>query len=647
MRPLIRPGCLVILLLGARGALAAASASESEPMPAAPSERSAATAPECGHEGAWCGPQLRCPKTSGGSQQDAAAAVSDPIQQALMQAQSGSPTARRLGGLGNYERADLERGLARLGRRIDSDPEGKTVRAICVVNLPVFGADAGPLQMLDVFHVTTKPGAVAREVLLESGAQWSWARAAETERNLRNPIFTQLAVVVPLATGVANTVDVGVITRDVWSLRTNSSFELQNDVLTELALSLTENNLLGRRKQLALAFAMDRGSLTFAPIYFDERIAGSRWQLAAQAGPILTRASGRLEGSRSRLSLAYPLYALARRWGASFSFSHFDGVQRVFVQDGLRTYDAPQTAENDAVPWRYLLTDIGARASGVFQTGAALKHRVRVGYAVDLVRPRIPPGARLTPEVAKAFRRDVLPRSELASGPFVRYRLFEPRFIKYRDLDSFDLPEDRRLGPELNVELRWAHAILGAQRNFARLSLDAGWTFDVLQDGFVAVDAGAGLRVGARGAVDRRYSASVKIAAPILWHAVRGVADARIEVLQERRDNRFLVLGGESGLRGFPVGAFWGSALVATHLELRSTPIRMGFVEAGAVGFWELGHVASRLANVRLQQDVGVGVRLVIPQAQPSVIRIDWAVPLTGAGRGFPGRLTAAFGQVF
>ena len=51
-----------------------------------------------------------------------------------------------------------------------------------------------------------------------------------------------------------------------------------------------------------------------------------------------------------------------------------------------------------------------------------------------------------------------------------------------------------------------------------------------------------------------------------------------------------------------------------------------------------------------LRNDVGIGLRWLIPQFNASVIRLDWAVPLQDGNvtrAGMPGRISAGYLQAF
>jgi len=190
---------------------------------------------------------------------------------------------------GSYEQAALARVLVERGLTVDRAPWGKTLRRIHVDNQEVFGPDDGPLRVFNVFHRTSTEGTVEREVLLRPGHRWKQSLVDETMRKLRDPTITVVAVAVPIATGEPGTVDLLVVTRDVWSIRLNSNYEVQSGKFTYLTLSVSENNLLGWRKLLALVFAMDQGAYQIGPTYLDHNVLGKQLSLSAHAGVYFNR----------------------------------------------------------------------------------------------------------------------------------------------------------------------------------------------------------------------------------------------------------------------------------------------------------------------------------------------------------------------
>jgi len=244
-----------------------------------------------------------------------------------------------------------------------------------------------------------------------------------------------------------------VVPRDIWSLRMNSHFEVQESLLTQLSLSLSENNFLGLRKQLALVFSMDQGAYRLGPQFVDKNIAGTRLQLVTRAGVIFSRATDELEGSHSATSLSYPLWSLRREWGAAITVSHFDSVVRSFRGAGLRTYDVPATPEVEAIPWVYDHRTFDLEAGVTRAFGVRVKHLVTTGYQMTVRRPSVTEDFPGDATAQQAFEQDVLPRSERTSALFLRGSFAINDYVTYRNVNSFDLPEERVLTARVFVDL--------------------------------------------------------------------------------------------------------------------------------------------------------------------------------------------------
>ncbi len=548
---------------------------------------------------------------------------------------------------GSYERQSLDRALGELKLEVEPAPDGKVLRKIWVVNYEVFGPRNGFLQFFNVFHRTTRWRQIAREVVLQPGHVWDPQKIWETERKLRDPIFTSLVVLMPVKSGVPGKVDLLVVTRDVWSLRFNTNFEFQSGTFVAFTASISENNFLGLRKQTAAVFSMDQGSIFFGPLYVNKNIAGTRLRLSTHAGPLFSRATGKLEGSRSSTALTYPFWSTDSKWGGGLTVSHYDGVVRVFQGLQLRTYDDPDTPEVEAVPWTYDQRNISAEAVATQSFGRKVVQRVSGAYDLAVQRPTLRSDFNQPAEVRDAFVRDVFPRSERTSSLVARYQVFTPRYVAYRDIDTYDLREDASLGPDLTVSVGSALKLIGSEQNFLFGSVAAGYTLDWSGDGFVRVSATTSSRMSGTDFYDGRLELAAKLATPRLGGIARIAARVEADALLDERQNRFYTLGGTSGLRGYPIGDFIGERRVRANVELRSMPLKLWFFRAGGIAFVNAGHAADHVRDLSLQADVGVGIRWLIPQLSPLAYRLDWAIPLTGQTPGFPGRLLIGVDQVF
>ena len=554
-----------------------------------------------------------------------------------------------IGALGPYQREAVKRALVERGLELDLQPEGKRVGRIIVKNFDIFDdSDGGFISWTNMFHMTTRENIIAREVLLQPGDSWDWTIAEETRRRLADPLFTSFAAVVPVRALAPGEVNVLVVTRDIFSLRLNTVFEFQAGTFSWLHIEPAENNLLGRRKRLSAIFEMDLGRYGVGPTYYDSNIVGSRWTANMFARALIGRDSESVEGSEGNVTIRHPLWAYSRHWGAELSVTHFQGINRQFLGTNLRPYDDPATLATEQVPWSYRYRSFHGRAQVTHQTGRRVIQAFSAGYRFDLRRPEVFEQAFVgAPELRLAFERDVLPRSERVSAPLVSYQVFTPRFVTFHDLSTFDLPEDQKLGPELIMSASWASRSLGSESGFTLLSATARFNAEVGNRGLLMLSSGAEARITEQDVVDRRYVGEAWFGSPKVLALVRLIANLKVDGLIKNKAVRNLALGGDNGLRGYAIGAFQGQALVRGNVELRSVGLKIAFTRLGVAGFWDFGHAAPSFSDLVIHHDVGVGLRLLIPQLQPTVMRCDWAFATQGPTAGFPGRITAGFSQGF
>ncbi|MFT7622896.1 MAG: hypothetical protein ACI9WU_002071, partial [Myxococcota bacterium] len=551
--------------------------------------------------------------------------------------------------LGKFEKREVDVALKQRGLTLVADPSGRTVGRIIVVNRPVFTEDDGGfLQWFNVFHWTTQEHIVERDILLRPGMQWDRKLVDESARNVRNPILSNMVAILPVEpeSGKANEVDLLVVTRDVWSLRLNTNFQLQEDQLTALSISLAENNFLGLRKNPSIAFSLNQGSFAVGPQYTDPNIAGTRLTLAAAASAHFAREDANFEGTSSSVTLSYPLWNLSRDWGGSLAFSHFDSNLRLFRGSDIFGYDVPETVETEALPWRYHYGSFEVQGTARYQWGTYLKQRLAFGY--EFFRTDADTIDTFPSDVARAaFERDVLPRQETSSGPFVAWSAFTPIYRTYRNLKTFDLREDYRLGGSASFSIKQAMSALGSDDDYTAVSGSIGYAFAPVQDSYLSLGGNWSARVQSGSVIDQRVGASFWAATPHAFGAFRMIMRANYDARFDETANRFFTVGGDTGLRGHPVGFFTGERRFRANVELRSKSFAFYFFRFGGVLFYDTGHAADTVEELRPVHDVGAGLRVLIPQINPFVLRADWAFATEGPGAGFPGRFSAGFLQAF
>lgn len=603
--------------------------------------------------------------------------------------------------LGPLEREAAEAALAARGLQLDPAPDGKRVGTVTVVNLDVFQpSDGGLLLWLNHFHRTTREDHIRRESLLQPGMVYDPLLVEETMRNLRNrapydaadPPVTSIVAMVPVQSSSPGTVDLMIVTRDVWSLRLNSDFNA--DVLSlnlpTLSASLSENNLFGWRKLVALTLVMNQGEIWLGPNYFDPNVLGTRLRLTAAVYEIWARKIGQLaagpsEGSASLLRLEYPFYALAQRWGGFVQGSYTSSVQRDISSNGddpnptlARYYTPPGGGPGQCIlpssapnnPFASLTADCdwrlrsGGVTSGFTRSfpGTALIQRLTAGHELGLNRLSFLPDFPQDAQTRARFAADFFGPSERTSLVYLQYDAFTPRYRTYRNLDSYDLGEDQRLGPWLTLKLGRASTLLGSDQDFFLGRAEAHVNL-ALGDGFQSIGAAWESRITGDGLLDELVTGNLYAATPVLGHAVRVVAAGTVALVDHNRHRSRSYVGGLEGLRGYPVNFFYGFDSYLAHLELRSLAFALASLRVGGLLFADAGDAADRMSSdagtgqpgLALYGDAGLGVRVLVPQLNAEVLRCDWGIPLRDYApggilvysAGLPGRLYCGFHQAF
>lgn len=557
--------------------------------------------------------------------------------------------------------------LVDLGIRIDPHPEGKAVGAIHVVNQEVFSRRDWWFRWFNIFHRTTRGDIIERELLIHAGDRYDAALVDESVRNLQAtsgttvgsktfpaPDLSSVIVILPIVSPQPGTVDLLVVTRDVWSLRFNTNFEFQQSTLSLLQTSLSENNLLGWRKFFSFGFSLDLGAYWIGPTYFDPNVAGTRLTLYASANAYYSRETGHYEGNAEAVSLHYPLFSLASRWGAGLEVVHSNTLIRNFRGLNPRLVNLVDIGPDafsptlEAVPYIYRRQITTVDATVTRQFGVSVIHRVTFGQHVDshrsLASDDFP-----DPQKAPLFLAQYAPVSETRSEPFVAYSLFTPRYGIYRDLDTFDLRENVLLGPSLTATVAYGSPELGADFRAFPMGLSLGWTA-APYGGIARISLQGSARLRDQTFIDQRFAGGFYLASPILRRIVRIVAQASAGTLRNDTQRGVFVLGGDTGLRGYAIGDFQSTTEVLGHVELRSTPVAIFSQRIGGLLFYDVGHAAPSWSAITPVHDFGLGLRWLIPQLNSTVIRVDWAIATQSTAftqAGLPGRFTAGFMQIF
>ncbi|HSR95883.1 MAG TPA: hypothetical protein VLM79_02380 [Kofleriaceae bacterium] len=556
--------------------------------------------------------------------------------------------------LSSLERASVIRALAKRGYVVEPSPWNKVIGKIWVFNDEVFAEGGRFLEFFNTFHLTTKESTIRSEAVISAGEVWDADRIQETARRLRDPLWTSVVAVVPVQSATPGSIDVLIVTRDIWSLRLNTSYTYQQGKLTNLVTSFSENNLFGRRDVLSATLNMDQGAIAVGPLFIDKNVLGEHLDFRAQIAQIVNRDDLTLrsklhsEGSQSTITLTRPLWSLASEWAAGASFSHRFAIDRQFQNTSLKTYEYtdPVTMTTTLIDREYRTRRWSTQVYVTRQLGTDVKHQLTFGHSVTSLRTA--PLADFAGDAAAraAFIRDVPPPSEVTSVPFVQYAVFTPRYRTLRNIATFDLAEDARIGPDLEAQLGFGLSALGSDHNFQRLTSTAGWTFPWSRDGFARVSAAFSGRYQDSAFIDQTATGTVRVATPAIAGWLRINAQGSISTRWNDTQNQFFAIGSDTGLRGFGINQFSGKRLASVQLEARTLPYPIWVLRLGAVAFYDLGGADETFGRLALHQDAGIGLRMLVPQTSAQLVKFDFALPFDGRDAGAL-RVLAGFGSEF
>lgn len=493
--------------------------------------------------------------------------------------------------------AELEAAGARIGS-IDIDVEN-----IFDKNDP--RENNGLYKLADRLHVRTKRSAIEAQLLFKSGDRYRGRKLQETERNLRSLSYIYDAHIVPVRYADGK-VDVKVITKDVWTLSPGISFGRSGGT-NSTSYNLQDSNVLGSGKsvQISRSSTVDRTSDTLS--YADPNVLGSHWTGAAA---YVNSSDG---GERS-LTVGQPFYSLDTTWSTKLLAQTYDRTVSRYAlgnivdqfNDDERTYEL----------------------SGGLSAGLVDGWTKRLLFGMHYDRNLFVPTP-LTSLPAKP-----LPPDRTLSYPFVGFDILEDKYGKVGDQNEIGRTEDVYYGTEVTGQVGWSDRSLGADRNalIAATTVVSGFELPYEQQLFLNGDFSTRLEEGRARNLISDFSAAYYWRWRPAWLLYAALSGTTTHALDPDTQ---LLLGGDNGLRGFPLRYESGTSRGVFTVEQRVFtdwyPFRL--VRVGAAAFadvgrtWGSGVVGN--SDAGLLRDVGLGLRLGNTRSGlGNVLHIDFAFPL-------------------
>lgn len=460
-------------------------------------------------------------------------------------------------------------------------------------------------RLANRLHVKTRPDVIQQQLLFRSGDRFSPQALEESERLLRANRYIQEVSIKPVRRE-NGAVDINVETSDVWTLMPKLALS-RSGGKNNAAVGLKEMNLFGSGTAIEVLYKsdVDRDS---SILKFVDRNLGNSWY-----GLKLDLADNS-DGYSQFIEIEKPFYSLDSRDALGFSVlnknsidSFYDrGEQIAEYRDRVRAFEVYRG-------WSKGLRDGWTR-------------RYTAGFAYD--------DHRFSAVADSTYATSIIPGDRELLTPFVGVEIVEDHYEKSRNHDQISRVEDRFLGTRFDARLGIARADAGSDRDAWLLNVGA-------QTGFGNSDGNSlilATNLGGRMEQDGARNVSLNVSARYYKHQsdrrrlyinLSGTYGRNLDL------DQYLVLGGDSGLRGYPLRFQTGDKRALFTIEQRYFsdwyPFRL-FHVGGALFFdmgrtWGNGPVGE--SGNRLLKDVGLGLRIGSSRSGLGrMIHVDLAVPL-------------------
>ena len=465
---------------------------------------------------------------------------------------------------------------------------------------------AAPYRIANGLHIATRRPTITQQLLFRAGEPYRRSTLDETERLLRAQRYLREATIEPIRYNEDGTVDVRVRVHDVWTLSPGFSFGRKGGE-NSTRFEFEDTNLLGFGKQISLSRSSDVDRSAWRLAYTDPHVLGSWWRLSGARGSLS-------DGSETSFALARPFYSLDSRWSLGGSFA--DTTSSVARYSLGEAVDRLQMRERNFVLGGGV--SAGLRGGWTRRWLAGMRHEQRsFTDPTDLWRGTLPEDRTLT-------------------YPWVGVELIEDSYLETHNLNQIGRTEDMYLGRSLRAQIGFASEALGSTRDALMLETAAQMGTALGADQYLIHTFGVDARlengalrnavVDAGTSYYRRHSAR-----RVLFASVTASLASQLDA------ERQLLLGGDNGLRGYPLRYQSGAARALFTIEERfySNWQLLKLFDVGAAAFFDAGRTWGRdpfaAGSGGWLKDVGIGLRLGSARSGlGNVLHVDLAFPLDG-----------------
>lgn len=492
--------------------------------------------------------------------------------------------------------------------------ESPLVRDIRVERTNVFDPtdptqNRAPYTWVNKLHLVTREDVVRREILLRPGDAFDPYLKDQSARNLRAYAFLKGAQIEAVAIKGSDNVDLVVHTQDTWTTELSPAVGTVGGK-SHYGFLVQERNLLGLGKDLELDYTDGLQGIDRSVHYTDGRVFGSR--VSFDGGH-----SDNAHGYGSSGSLSLPAYSLLAPFAMNIQGSHFRLIEDIFSEGAIANEYRHERKS----------FEVSREESLVATRQEALRFSYGYKFAEDIFI------------ASGSFNNASLPENRSFRTAKMGLSYVRAKYIAENFVGRFDRVDDFNLGFEGGLSLGYSARLLGAPRDtlLPALSFQIG---RLLGPGrFMTISADTTFRYESgdfrhiiQGLNVNYYRKNSFVPNNTI------VAHGEIARGIHMDGDSQLMLGGDSGLRGYRLHAFAGTRSLMANVEDRLYLVNdwLHVVSLAPVVFWDAGYVWPTRQGAwqpkDLKHDVGFGMRFGFPRsASFSAMRMDISYALNSA----------------
>ncbi|WP_333609055.1 BamA/TamA family outer membrane protein [Arsukibacterium sp.] len=455
-------------------------------------------------------------------------------------------------------------------------------------------------------HIITKEQTIRQDLLFAEGDTLDLNELAEAERLLRSRRHLREAnISISQYCPDEQQVVVAVQSWDNWSLLPKIDFSSEGGE-TRYSIGVAEDNLLGSGNQLQLNYSQDSERNGYLLSFASPNLFGSHWSSVSSF-------ANNSDGESYQFGLHRPFYRLSSDWAFSLDLlKNKEQINDYLLAEKVNQYSRTEQQFESFAGFR--ISEYKGRI-----------HRLNGGITMQ--------------DMTFAEQQDTLfapPDSRNLSSLWLEYQLLEANYRKLFNINQFNRVEDINLGWQASVRLGYLQPMLGADQHGWQIQAKASKVWQLYPDTWLLSEV-AYQRLWWQAFQQQLFSSHLQLVHQLNSRSSL-VAIAAVDLGQNRFADEGLYLGGDTGLRAFPLFYQRGDNRVVMTTEYRyyTDWNILQIFDVGFAGFADAGRSWGGEQEVNSQIDdkvlfgLGAGIRLLSSHSsRGTMVHIDLTRPFT------------------